>query len=105
MKAWVDNATYRSYMSASLAEIDEPLPTVKGNRFIRKDEETPDALMSVFRVLDLKKQRAEAEVDMLYNAIVRIAELEATDDGKYAAFAPISSLRNCRYVFGNDCDV
>ncbi|KAG2122955.1 hypothetical protein BD769DRAFT_1670305 [Suillus cothurnatus] len=94
MKAWVDNATYRSYMSASLAEIDEPLPTVKGNRFIRKDEETPDALMSVFCVLDLKKQRAEAEVDMLYDAIVRIAELEATDDGTSSGMTATSESRS-----------
>ncbi|KAG2126386.1 hypothetical protein BD769DRAFT_1668376 [Suillus cothurnatus] len=94
MKAWVDNATYRSYMSASLAEIDEPLPTIKGNRFIRKDEETLDALMSVFRVLDLKKQRAEAEVDMLYDAIVRIAELEVTDDGTSSGTTATSESRS-----------
>ncbi|KAG1764968.1 hypothetical protein EV702DRAFT_1204780 [Suillus placidus] len=81
MKAWVDNTTYRSYMSASIAESDEPLPTVKGNRFTRKEDKTPNALMAVFHILDLKKHRAEAEVDMLYDAIVRIAEFEATDDG------------------------
>jgi hypothetical protein len=61
--------------------------------------------MSIFCVLYLKKQHTEAEVDMLYNAIVHIAELEATDDDKYAAFAPISSLRNCRYIFRNNCNV
>ncbi|KAG1737167.1 hypothetical protein EDD22DRAFT_959690 [Suillus occidentalis] len=80
MKAWVDNVTYRSYTSACLAESNEPLPTVKGSRFTRKEDKTSDVLISVFHILDLKKQRAQVEVDMLYDAIVRIAELEASDD-------------------------
>ncbi|KAG1864031.1 hypothetical protein C8R48DRAFT_798753 [Suillus tomentosus] len=83
MKAWVDNVIYRSYMSASLAESNEPLPTMKGNRFTRKETKAPAALMSVFHILDLKKQRAQIEVDMLYDAIVRIAELDATDDDAF----------------------
>jgi hypothetical protein len=79
-------------MSACLADSNEPLPTVKGSRSTCKEDKTSDALISVFHILDLKKQHAQVEVDMLYDAIVRIAELEASDDdGKHAAFAPILS--------------
>ncbi|KAG1806054.1 hypothetical protein EV424DRAFT_1350875 [Suillus variegatus] len=83
MKACVDNITYCSYMSAFMAESNEPLPTFKSNRFTRKEDKAPDALMSVFHILDLKKQCAQVKVDMLYDTIVRIAELEATDDDAF----------------------
>jgi len=42
--------------------------------------------MSVFHILDLKKQWAQAKVDMFSEAIVLNAELEFTDDGGYVAF-------------------
>ncbi|KAG2087620.1 uncharacterized protein F5147DRAFT_781264 [Suillus discolor] len=63
-----------------LPQSNEPLPTMKGNWFTQKEAKAPAALMSVFHILDLKKQRAQIEVDMLYDAIVRIAELDAMDD-------------------------
>ncbi|KAG2159197.1 uncharacterized protein EDB93DRAFT_1245013 [Suillus bovinus] len=45
------------------------------------EDKTLDELMSVFHILDLKKQWAQAEVDMFSEAIVLNAELEFTDDG------------------------
>ncbi|KAG2069897.1 hypothetical protein BDR04DRAFT_1118829 [Suillus decipiens] len=62
-------------------ETDELLPTDNGNAFTRKEDKTLNELMSVFHVLDLKKQRAQAEVDMFSEAIILNAELEFTDDG------------------------
>ncbi|KAG1838514.1 hypothetical protein C8R48DRAFT_782385 [Suillus tomentosus] len=46
-----------------------------------KGGQNTDELMSVFHILDLKKQRAQAEVDMFSEAIALNAELEFTDDG------------------------
>ncbi|KAG1871196.1 hypothetical protein C8R48DRAFT_670720 [Suillus tomentosus] len=79
--AWIDNVKLGTYMIASYAETDEPLPTDTSNAFTRKEDKTPDELMSVFHILDLKKQRAQAEVDMFSEAIALNAELEFTDDG------------------------
>ncbi|KAG1895784.1 uncharacterized protein F5891DRAFT_983963 [Suillus fuscotomentosus] len=79
--AWIDNVKLGTYMIASYAKTDEPLPTDTSNAFTRKEDKTPDELMSVFHILDLKKQRAQAEVDMFSEAIALNAELEFTDDG------------------------
>ncbi|KAG1869684.1 hypothetical protein C8R48DRAFT_771074 [Suillus tomentosus] len=79
--AWIDNVKLGTYMIASYAETDEPLPTDTSNAFTQKEDKTPDELMSVFHILDLKKQRAQAEVDMFSEAIALNAELEFTDDG------------------------
>lgn len=84
--ALVGNVKFGTYINASFAETDELLPTDNGNAFTRKEDKTLDELMSVFHILDLKKQRAQAEVDMFSEAIVLNAELEFTDDGGYAAF-------------------
>jgi hypothetical protein len=84
--ALVGNVKFGTYINASFAETDELLPTDNGNAFTRKEDKTLDELMSVFHVLDLKKQRAQAEVDMFSEAIILNAELEFTDDGEYAAF-------------------
>ncbi|KAG2739945.1 hypothetical protein P692DRAFT_20881644 [Suillus brevipes Sb2] len=79
--ALVGNVKFGTYINASFAETDELLPTDNGNAFTRKEDKTLDELMSVFHVLDLKKQRAQAEVDMFSEAIILNAELEFTDDG------------------------
>ncbi|KAG1841728.1 hypothetical protein C8R48DRAFT_679203 [Suillus tomentosus] len=94
MKSWVDNSTYRTYMSASSAETNEPLRIDNNQRFIRKEYKSPDALMSILHILDLKTQRAQAEADMFFEAIERTAEIESTDDGGLAALFqfPLSLL-------------
>ncbi|KAG2048986.1 hypothetical protein BDR06DRAFT_1012514 [Suillus hirtellus] len=79
--AWIDNIKLGTYMIASYAKTDEPLPTNTSNAFTQKEDKTPDELMSVFHILDLRKQRTQAEVDMFSEAIALNAELEFTDDG------------------------
>jgi len=86
MKSWVDNTTYRAYISASCAETNEPLRIDNKQRFTRKEYKSLDALMSIFHILDLKTQRAQAEADMFSEAIERTAEIEFTDDGMLVAF-------------------
>ncbi|KAG1756960.1 hypothetical protein EDD22DRAFT_850356 [Suillus occidentalis] len=81
MKSWVDNTTYNAYISASVAETNEPLRVDNQQRFIRKECKSPDALMSIFHILDLKTQWARAEADLFSEAIERTAEIEFTDDG------------------------
>lgn len=85
MKSWVDNSTYCTYMSASSAETNEPLRIDNKQRFIQKEYKSPDALMSILHILDLKTQRAQAEADMFFEAIEHTAEIEFTDDGGLAA--------------------
>ncbi|KAG1853258.1 hypothetical protein C8R48DRAFT_675920 [Suillus tomentosus] len=81
MKTWVDNFTYGAYMSASLAESNEPLRLDHSNSFTTKEFKSVGMLKSDFHILDLKKQRAQSEVDMLSEAIARIAEFHHNDDG------------------------
>ncbi|KAG2086087.1 hypothetical protein BD769DRAFT_1396993 [Suillus cothurnatus] len=81
MKTWVDNFTYSAYMSASLAESSQPLRIDHGNSFTATKFKPLEMLKSDFHILDLKKQRAQSEVDMLSEAIVRIAEFHRSDDG------------------------
>jgi hypothetical protein len=86
--ALVDNVKLGIYINASFTETDEsePLPTDISDVFMQKKDKMLDELMSVFHILDLKKQRAQAKVNMFSEAIVLNAELEFTDDGGYAAF-------------------
>lgn len=93
MKAWVDNFTYGAYTNASLAEANAPLRPDHGNSFTAKESKSLDVLKSDFHILDLKKQRAQSEVDMLSEAIVRIAEFHHSDDGEHVAFSSFLSLR------------
>ncbi|KAG1901702.1 uncharacterized protein F5891DRAFT_1187159 [Suillus fuscotomentosus] len=81
MKTWVDNFTYGAYMSASLAESNEPLRLDHSNSFTTKEFKSVGMLKSDFHILDLKKQRAQSEVDMLSEAIARITEFHHNDDG------------------------
>jgi hypothetical protein len=93
MKAWVNNFTYRAFTSASLAEANEPLRFDHSNSFTTKELKSPEVLKSDFHVLDLKKQRAQSEVDMLSEAIARIAEFHDNDDGEHAASSSFLALR------------
>lgn len=84
--ALIHNVKLGAYINTSFTETDEPLPTSSSNGFTQKGNKTLDELLSVFHILYLKKQRAEAKVDMFSEAIVLNAELEFTDDGRHAAF-------------------
>jgi hypothetical protein len=77
-------------MNACLAEISEPLGTNACDSFKAKEYRTLDMLKSSLHILDLKKQRAEAEVDMFYEAIERTSELGSTDDGRHAVLLQFS---------------
>jgi hypothetical protein len=93
MKTWVDNFTYGAYMSASLAESNEPLRLDHSNSFTTKEFKSVGMLKSDFHILDLKKQCAQSEVDMLSEAIARIAEFHHNDDGEHVAFSSFLLLK------------
>ncbi|KAG1847226.1 hypothetical protein F4604DRAFT_1936038 [Suillus subluteus] len=78
LKSWVDHITYCTYMSASLAETKPPHPNVI-NSFKAKESKSLDLLRSDIHILDLKKHHAQTEVDMLSEALSRIAESEGTN--------------------------
>jgi hypothetical protein len=86
MKAWVDNVMYYAYITASSAEANVLIHTDSHEGFKTKEDKTLDMLKSDLHILDLKKQRAQAEVDMFSKAIARAAEFEFTDDGGLATF-------------------
>ncbi|KAG1790360.1 uncharacterized protein HD556DRAFT_1446291 [Suillus plorans] len=50
--------------------------------FKAKEHKTVDVLKSDVRILDLKKRRAQAKVDMVLEAMERLSEFEGTSDGK-----------------------
>ncbi|KAJ8587945.1 hypothetical protein M405DRAFT_863331 [Rhizopogon salebrosus TDB-379] len=75
VKAWVDNVAYHAYMNASLEEFNEPLGVNNCENFKAKEYKTQDALKSDILILYLKKQRAQAEVNMFCEAIERTSEL------------------------------
>jgi hypothetical protein len=87
VKAWVDNVAYRAYMNASLEEFNEPLGVNNCENFQEKEYKTQDALKSDILILYLKKQRAQAEVNMFCEAIERTSELGSADGGGQTAFA------------------
>lgn len=89
VKSLVDNVTYCAYMSACLAEINEPPDTNACDSFKTKEYWTLDTLKSNLHILDLKKQRAEAEMDMFYEAIERSSEFGSTNNGGHAAFTSV----------------
>ncbi|KAG1735472.1 hypothetical protein EDD22DRAFT_959925 [Suillus occidentalis] len=79
LKAWVNQITYCTYMSASLAETKPPRLNTR-HSFKAKESKNLDVLRSEIHILDLKKHRAQTEVDMLSEATSRIAESEAPSD-------------------------
>ncbi|KAG0697352.1 hypothetical protein DFH29DRAFT_1003821 [Suillus ampliporus] len=78
LKTWVDNLTYRAYMSASFAE-SRSLCINTSDNFEPMESKTMDILRSDIHILGLKKQCAQAEVDMFSKALARIAKFEGTD--------------------------
>ncbi|KAG1847482.1 hypothetical protein C8R48DRAFT_677579 [Suillus tomentosus] len=78
LKAWVDHITYRTYVNASLAESKPPYLNNR-HGFKAKESKSLDQLRSDIHILDLKKHRAQTEVDMLSEALSRIAESEGTE--------------------------
>ncbi|KAG1893327.1 uncharacterized protein F5891DRAFT_1196559 [Suillus fuscotomentosus] len=80
LKIWVDPVTYCAYMSASFAE-NKPQRIDNSDGFTLKENKTLDVLKSNIHILGLKKQRAQAEVDMFSEALARVAEFKGTDDG------------------------
>ncbi|KAG1824023.1 hypothetical protein EV424DRAFT_1538386 [Suillus variegatus] len=78
LKTWVDNTTYRAYISASLAEFK---PSCNSDGFKTKECKSLVVLKSDIHILGLKKQRAQVEVEMLSEAIARMSEFEHTNDG------------------------
>src|ERR1700710_3335888 len=93
MKAWVDNVTYRAYIITSKAEANELIHPHSREDFKAKEDKTLDMLKSDLHILDLKKQRAQAEVDMFSAAIAWVAEFGPTVDGELATFPSVYSLR------------
>ncbi|KAG1720818.1 hypothetical protein EDD22DRAFT_962723 [Suillus occidentalis] len=79
LKAWVNQITYCTYMSASLAETKPPHLNTR-HSFKAKDSKNLDVLRSEIHILDLKKHHAQTEVDMLSEATSCIAESEAPSD-------------------------
>ncbi|KAG2135619.1 hypothetical protein BD769DRAFT_1385501 [Suillus cothurnatus] len=65
----------------AVQESNKPLPLDIGNSFTSKELKPLEMLKSDFHILDLKKQCAQSEVDMLSEAIVHISEFHHNDDG------------------------
>ncbi|KAG1893716.1 uncharacterized protein F5891DRAFT_985621 [Suillus fuscotomentosus] len=84
MEAWFGRVTHRTYITTSSAD-SKFLHTDNIKSFKAKKNKTPDALKSDFSILELKKQRAQAEVDMFSEAIARTAGIQCTDDGMYTS--------------------
>ncbi|KAG2097516.1 uncharacterized protein F5147DRAFT_656323 [Suillus discolor] len=79
-RTWVDPVTYRAYMSTTFAE-NKPQHIDNSDGFTPKENKTPDVLKSDIHILGLKKQQAQAEVNMFSKALAWVAEFEGTDDG------------------------
>ncbi|KAG0694344.1 hypothetical protein DFH29DRAFT_1006413 [Suillus ampliporus] len=75
LKAHVDDGACHAYASACFAEINKPLGTGNDNsNHFKAESKTLDELKYDFRVMYLKKQRAQSEVDMFAEAIARTVE-------------------------------
>lgn len=90
-------------MSTSLAETKPPHLNTR-HSFKAKESKNLDVLRSKIHILDLKKHRAQTEVDMLSEAISRIAESEApsdSSDGKRAALPLVFPTKPdyCRFLW------
>ncbi|OAX31322.1 hypothetical protein K503DRAFT_860792 [Rhizopogon vinicolor AM-OR11-026] len=108
VKTWADNVAYRAYINASFAELDEPLGIDNYDNFKTKECRTLDVLKSDLQILYLKKQRAQAEVNMFCEAIERTSEFGSTDGGTtsgisttYESRPPANDYRND--LFSDSC--
>ncbi|KAG2063793.1 hypothetical protein BDR04DRAFT_1123027 [Suillus decipiens] len=83
MEAWLGHVTHHTYITTSFAD-SKPLCISNSESFRAKKNKTLDALKSNFSILELKKQRAQAEVDMF-------SEVIYSDDGLPVTFALVIS--------------
>ncbi|KAG2058511.1 hypothetical protein BDR06DRAFT_968516 [Suillus hirtellus] len=88
LKAWVNQITYCTYMSASLAEAKLPRLNTR-HSFKAKESKSLDMVRSNIHILDLKKHRAQTEVNMLSEAISCIAESDSTMDSSDGSSASV----------------
>jgi DNA topoisomerase VI subunit A len=94
MKSCVGSVTYRTYINATSADCaDATLIGIDpSDNFKEKKEKTLEVLKSDFHILELKKHRAQAEVEMFSEAIARTAG-PRSEDGEFAALLELSLLR------------
>ena len=94
MKSWVGSVTYRAYISASCADCADTkfLGIAIGDTFKEKKQKTLDVLKSDLHILELKKHRAQAEVEMFSEAIARTAG-PRSEDGELAALLELSHTK------------
>ncbi|KAG1829687.1 hypothetical protein EV424DRAFT_1344124 [Suillus variegatus] len=85
LKALVGDMTYCAYVSASVAETNKSLARTCNSDSSNAESKKLDELKSNFCIMYLKKQRAQAEVDMFAEAIARIV-VEGTSDGSATTF-------------------
>ncbi|KAG1882540.1 uncharacterized protein F5891DRAFT_991255 [Suillus fuscotomentosus] len=97
LKTWVDNVTYRAYMNASSAEC-KAVHIIDRKSFKTKEQKSVDILKSDVRTLDLKKQHAQAEVDMFSEAMERLSEFEGTSDGICSEAITLDSRLSDNYL-------
>lgn len=93
LTASIDNDTYLAYMSASFAETnhDTSLCIDNSDSFQAREFRLWDAIKSDRQILHLKKQRAQAEVEMFSEAMARTAGLEDTNHGRQSALVSVFS--------------
>jgi hypothetical protein len=72
LKALVGDMAYRAYVNASVAETNKSLARTCNSDSSNAESKALDGLKSDFRIMYLKKQRAQAEVDMFAEAIACI---------------------------------
>ncbi|KAG2128345.1 uncharacterized protein EDB93DRAFT_1256690 [Suillus bovinus] len=72
-KHFVDDVAYRAYLSASVAESNKSLAYPDNRGSFKAESKMLDELKIGFCIMYLKKQRAQAEVDMFAEAIACIA--------------------------------
>jgi hypothetical protein len=80
-------------MKASLAELEKPLCIDNCDNFRAKEFRTLDVLKSDLEILSSRRHRAQAEVDLFYEAIERTSEFGSTDDGGHALLLQFLILR------------
>ncbi|KAG2139299.1 hypothetical protein DEU56DRAFT_755604 [Suillus clintonianus] len=85
MKSWVGSVTYRAYISAFCADCaDTKLLGINIDNSPKSEKEKPlDVLKSDLHILELKKHRAQAEVEMFSEAIARTAGPRSEDGHLY----------------------
>lgn len=94
MKSCVGSVTYRTYINATCADCaDTTLIGIDtSDSFKEKKEKTLEVLKSDFHILELKKHRAQAEVELFSEAIACTAGPQS-EDGEFAALLGLSLLR------------